>query len=341
MDARTLRIATLILFLSPMSLFVTSGTAFATLGVPVYWVEGGFNTGRLGKVDIDGSGFQVLLTGLGNPLGVDIDPINGYVYWTEGSTQKIRRANLDGSNPVDLLTNLPGPDGLSLDLVNSKVYWTNATNTANNPTLQRANLDGTNIQTLFTGSDATSVEVDSVGSKIYWTQGINSNVNTLRRANLDGSSPQTLFTAPVQMSGSGLMYGLSVGYDSTFYPQGRVYFSLQTNTPTDTLETMDLNGGPTTTIASNGFYSIYGVDFHPGFGRVLWVNNFSLNNSGEVYWSNPDGSAPQLIMSIGLNHKLSDVAVWPYLPEVPEPTSTALVVAALTCFAAISRRRGT
>jgi hypothetical protein len=339
MNIRTLRMATLILFLSPISLFVTSGRTFAALGVPIYWVEGGFNNGRLGKVDIDGSGFQVLFTGLGNPLGVDVDPISGYIYWTEGSTQKIRRANLDGSNPVDILTNLPGPSGISLDLVNSKVYWTNATNAANNPSVQRANLDGTNVQTLFTGADATSVEVDMVGSKIYWTQGINSNVNTLRRANLDGSSPQTLFTAPVQMSGSGVMYGLSVGYDTAFYPQGRVYFSLQTNTPSDTLETMDLNGGPTTTIASNGVYSIYGVDYYPGYERVLWVNNFSSNNSGEIYWSKPDGSMAQLIMSIGLNHKLADVAVWPYLPPVPEPNSAALVAAALTCLAAISRYR--
>jgi hypothetical protein len=71
------------------------------------------------------------------------------------------------------------------------------------------------------------------------------------------------------------------------------------------------------------------------------VNNFSTNNSGEIYWSKPDGSMAQLIMSIGLNHKLSDVDVWPYLPPVPEPSSAALVVAALTCLAAVLRHRGT
>jgi hypothetical protein len=80
------------------------------------------------------------LPGLGNPLGVNIDPTNGYIYWTEGFTQKIRRANLDCSNPVDILRNLAGPSGLSLDLVNSKVYWTNATNTANNPSVQRVRI---------------------------------------------------------------------------------------------------------------------------------------------------------------------------------------------------------
>jgi len=57
----TLRTRFAIIFLSMSLLLLASGHAMATLGVPIYWVEGGPD-GRLGVVDFDGSGFQVLFS---------------------------------------------------------------------------------------------------------------------------------------------------------------------------------------------------------------------------------------------------------------------------------------
>jgi Low-density lipoprotein receptor repeat class B len=91
----------------------------------VYWVDG---QSQLGTVNLDGTGFQVLLNNLGGPMSVDVDPFGQKVYWTEYNTRKIRRANLDGSNVQDVVTNFLGtytaPRGISLDLTNSKIYWT-------------------------------------------------------------------------------------------------------------------------------------------------------------------------------------------------------------------------
>jgi hypothetical protein len=295
--------------------------------VPVYWVEGGPD-GRLGRVNLDGSGFQTLLTGLGGPTGIDIDPINQHIYWTEPqglNNGKIRRANLDGSGIVDVVTGLAGPAGISLDLSASKIYWTNGTNTAGNPTVQRSNFDGSSVQTLIAGLDATAIEVDSVGGKIYWTAGINSPSGSLMRANLDGTSPQTLFTSPTVT-----LYGVTVGYDSTYYPLGRVYFSQQdfSSASQNTLQSIDLAGGATTTVASHA-YPFYGVDFDPMQGRVLWANIYSnATNSGEISGSAPDGSLLQLITSFPTGRQVNDVSVWP-LATIPEPSIGMLLGTAL------------
>jgi hypothetical protein len=302
--------------------------ALAALGVPIYWVEAGVGMGRLGVVDLDGSNFQVLLTGLSNPQGVDIDPVNGHVYFTEAAAGKIRRINLDGSNPVDILTGLGGPSGLSLDLNNSKIYWTNLTNSSTNPTVQRSNLNGTNVQTLITGPNGAAIEVDPIGNKIYWSEGTNTNTTFIRKANLDGSSPQTIFTGPTSTGGTAEMLGLTVGYDSTFYPQGRLYFSLQQITPSYTLESMDLNGGPTTTIVTNPDYQIVGTDFYDGYKQVLWTNYFgNAFNSGEIWRAMPDGSAPQMISTVGFNRSVADIAIWPF-PPIPEPSAAAYLTIA-------------
>jgi hypothetical protein len=299
--------------------------------VPIYWVEGGHpNLGRLGQVNYTGSNFQVHFTGLPNPTGVDIDPYNYHVYWTEPSglnTGKIRRANFDGSNPIDVVTGLAAPTGISLDLTQSKLYWTNASyhptvnpNT-NQPTVQRSNLDGSNVETLVTGDNALAIEVDPIGGKLYTANGSNTNNITLRRGNLDGSSYQTIYTSP--NPGASQIYGVTVGYDAIHYPGGRVYFTLQGPT-TNTVESMDLTGGPTATIATH-LYPFYGVDFQPAYGRVVAAAIYGNQNSGEISWFNPDGSFPQLISTVGANRQVTDVAIWPFIPQIPEPASLILL----------------
>lgn len=339
---RSIARCTLLLLVALVSLAMAPA-ALAQI-VPIYWVEGGHpNLGRLGQVNITGSNFQVHFTGLPNPTGVDIDPFAGHVYWTEPSglnTGKIRRANLDGSNPIDVVTGLAAPTGISLDLVNSKIYWANASydpninpNT-NQPTVQRSNLDGSNVQTLITGDNAVAIEVDALGGKLYTANGMNTNNITLRSANLDGSGVQTIYTAPVYSSGSALIYGVTVGYDATYYPGGRLYFTLQDQT-TNKVESMPLTGGPTQTIATH-FHPFYGVDFQPFYGRVVAAAIYGSQNSGEISWFNPDGSFPQLISTVGANKLVNDVAIWPFPPTVPEPASLALLTVAL---AALHLRR--
>ena len=65
-----------------------------------------------------------------------------------------------------------------------KMYWTT------DGRIQRANLDGTQVETLFTGEQATGEELalDLAGGKMYWTN----NDRGIYRANLDSSQVEAL-----------------------------------------------------------------------------------------------------------------------------------------------------
>ena len=88
---------------------------------------------------------------------------------------------------------------LELDSVSSatrtaqgKLYWTNRKGSLQYA-VQRANLDGSRLETLFDDRDLYPVDlaVDPTGGKLYWTAG-NDDLRAIQRANLDGSQVETL-----------------------------------------------------------------------------------------------------------------------------------------------------
>ena len=86
---------------------------------------------------------------------------------------------------IATLTTLPV--GIAIDVRRGKLYWTTLQGS-----IQRANTDGSNIQTLITGLDSPQdIAVDMVGDKLYWieTQG------RIRQANLNGKNIRTFVTS--------------------------------------------------------------------------------------------------------------------------------------------------
>ena len=133
------------------------GIALDVAGGKMYWTD--VDTDKIQRANLDGSDVQDLVTrrqGLGVPVGIALDVPGGKMYWTDPGTDKIQRANLDGSNIEDLVTQgLRSPLDIALDVASSKMYWleTNWSPTTGytNVKIQRANLDGSNIQDLITG----------------------------------------------------------------------------------------------------------------------------------------------------------------------------------------------
>lgn len=71
----------------------------------------------------------------------------------------------------------------------SQIYWTSAGR------IQRANLDGSNIEDLVTGLDwAHNLALDVGEGKMYWTEYRSYRSGEIRRANLDGSDIEDLVT---------------------------------------------------------------------------------------------------------------------------------------------------
>ncbi len=82
-----------------------------------------------------------------------------------------------------VLSGLSQPQGIALDLAAGKAYWTAAGNNFGEGTIQRAGLDGGNVETLVSGlGGPTSIVLDASRGKMYWRQ-----VGAIRRADLNGS----------------------------------------------------------------------------------------------------------------------------------------------------------
>ena len=159
-----------------------------------------------------------LLTGIGDPRGLALDVAHGKMYWTENALQsslsdKIRRANLEippGETPstrtdIENLVTFPRetpthlPIRIALDLVHGKMYWTlfsSAFGSIPRQRIQRANLDGSNVEdlvvTAFADTQTTfqAIALDVTSGKMYWTMVNDTSlgISKIQRANLDGSN---------------------------------------------------------------------------------------------------------------------------------------------------------
>jgi len=122
------------------------------------------------------------------------------------------------------------PDGIEVDLVGGKMYWTDMglggaadkSVAVNDGRILRADLDGSNIETLVTvGKTSTpkQIALDIGGGKVYWSdrgdvgdQRVNPKI---MRCNLDGSGVETLVS-------SDLLSPVGIALDTA---AGKIYFT--------------------------------------------------------------------------------------------------------------------
>jgi len=164
--------------------------------------------GRVLTSKPDGSDVKTIVNeGRKLPDGIVLDVAAGHIYWTNMGNPKVNdgtidRADLDGKNVTNIVP--PGatwtPKQLQFDAKNRKLYWSDREGMR----VMRANLDGSNIETLVaTGhGDAdrldarnwcVGIAVDVNGGKFYWTQKGNDNAGQGRifRAGLEIPRGQT------------------------------------------------------------------------------------------------------------------------------------------------------
>ena len=142
--------------------------------------------GRVLSANPDGSDLKTIVEeGRKLPDGLVVDSAAGHMYWTNMGNLKandgsILRSDLDGKNMTTIVP--PGgtftPKQLQLEKKSGKLYWCDREGMR----VMRANLDGSNIETLVDtsegdprpGPDArkwcVGIAVDIAGGKFYWTQ---------------------------------------------------------------------------------------------------------------------------------------------------------------------------
>lgn len=144
------------------------------------------SAGRVLTANPDGSDLKVIVSeGRRLPDGIVVDVAAGHIFWTNmgnpiANDGSIERADLDGKNVTHILP--PGstftPKQLQFDKKNGKLYWSDREGMR----VMRANLDGSNIETLLDTSQGEArpgkdqrkwcvgIALDVDGGKFYWTQ---------------------------------------------------------------------------------------------------------------------------------------------------------------------------
>jgi hypothetical protein len=156
----------------------------------------------------DGSDRKVIVTECRYPDGPAVDVAAGHIYWTNmgnptADDGSIERADFDGQNRQTIVAEggTFTPKQLQLEKKSRSLYWCDREGMR----LMRANLDGSDIETLVDssqgdprpGPDATKwcvgVAIDVDGGKMYWTQkgADNAGEGSLFRAGIEIPSGQT------------------------------------------------------------------------------------------------------------------------------------------------------
>jgi hypothetical protein len=140
---------------------------------------------RIHSMNTDGTGRKVIVSDCRLPDGIVVDVKAGHIYWTNmgaspgANDGSIERADIDGKNRKVIVPEggTFTPKQIHLDKANGRLYWSDREGMR----VMRANLDGSNIETLVEAGrgdadrrDLTrwcvGITVDPVRRQIYWTQ---------------------------------------------------------------------------------------------------------------------------------------------------------------------------
>ena len=174
-----------------------------------------------------------------------------------------------------VLQQIGGQDGL--DSGTSKIYWLDR----GTHRIQRANLDGSNVENLITTglSAPRELALDVAAGKMYWTD---DGTDKIQRANLDGSQVEDLVTA-------GLVGPAGLGLDVA---AGRMYW---TDQRTGKIQRANLDGSGVQDLVT-GLSDPQGLALDVAAGRMYWTDS----GTDKIQRANLDGSNVEDLVTSGL-----------------------------------------
>ncbi|HVW10682.1 MAG TPA: hypothetical protein VHC90_18970 [Bryobacteraceae bacterium] len=198
----------------------------------IYWTNMGRpadNDGTIESSALDGSDVKTIIPAAGTwtPKQLKLDAKHGKLYWSDREGMRIMRANLDGSHIETLVETAKGDDarkdarnwcvGMALDVDGGKMYWSQK-GSGGNGRIFRANLDGSQIETLFDHlPEPIDIDLDIAHRTMYWTdRGDPPDGNSVSRAPMDpGKGKQEILVR-------GLKEGIGIALD---LKDGRMFYT--------------------------------------------------------------------------------------------------------------------
>ncbi|XP_053681178.1 low-density lipoprotein receptor 2-like [Anopheles nili] len=103
------------------------------------------------------------------PRAIALDPIDGWMYWTDwGTNPRIERAGMDGTHRQVIVSyEVKWPNGITLDLVRKRVYWVDAKLNV----ISSCNYDGTKRSVILYSADFLRhpFSITTFEDYVYWT----------------------------------------------------------------------------------------------------------------------------------------------------------------------------
>ena len=230
-----------------------------------------------------------------------------HLYWVDEEAQKIQRivGEDDEQSVADLATSAQGlnmPGSIALDPLAGKMYWTDD-GTPGEPdgAIRRANLDGSNVENLFSGlPDPVGIALDLDAGKLYWAE---RGYGMILRVNLDGSGIEVLIDK--------LHKPYQIALDTA---NGHIYWTERGEEDgRSKIRRADLDGEKVTDI--NFEYPLvapenpFGLTLDPLAGKMYWTERGTgLNGGDQIRRANLDGQNGEVVITSAY-HSLSGIAV--------------------------------
>jgi len=157
----------------------------------MYWASTG--NGQICRANLDGSEKVTLLTIAGFTMLADmeLDLLNGYIYYSETAMRTISRIPIDGGTPEIVVSSTNTPYYFDLDVVNNYIYYSDG----ESPNIWRYDMNAdTEVNLITNQQHVRDIEIDLNAGKLYFNdRGVDS--HSVNVANLDGSDARVLYDA--------------------------------------------------------------------------------------------------------------------------------------------------
>ena len=180
------------------------GIALDVAGGKMYWTD----SEGVKRASLEGTEEELLSKEPARGF-IALDLVTRRMYWADYKSGDIKTAAMTPEAPVtNLITKQTSAFGIAVDPTAGKVYWLdlNLEKRKNeNDEIRRANLDGSEVQTLLERPGAGfegGLAIEPAAGKLYWTE---AETHDIAVSNLDGSDAETLFS-----TGEDIPEGLAV-----------------------------------------------------------------------------------------------------------------------------------